>query len=276
MSSEVREKISSMLNNHNYALMTDECRDLSGTQQLSIVIRFVHDQYIDVIDYSNVVKEYFLGFVPLEEFDAATLTLKIVEFINKLNIPLRSCICLCFDQIVNLRNEKSFNQIYNRTKQFCDVNGIDLIQKYEIHCKTKISARFNDCFINLTLGRREKLSISTDFMYQIYFPVINCILVDVNGRFSSKTLSLMRSISTVYPESHFVLNIDDVDEFSRHIDADLSALKNEFIVIKSMFMSKFINDVIQFLNELIPFSTAFQQTLRMIKSSVTMTISQVT
>ncbi|CAF4502912.1 unnamed protein product [Rotaria magnacalcarata] len=97
MSSEVREKISSMLNNHNYALMTDECRDLSGTQQLSIVIRFVHDQYIDVIDYSNVVKEYFLGFVPLEEFDAATLTLKIVEFINKLNIPLRSCICLCFD-----------------------------------------------------------------------------------------------------------------------------------------------------------------------------------
>ncbi|CAM2727046.1 unnamed protein product [Rotaria socialis] len=84
----------------------------------------------------------------------------------------------------------------------------------------------------------------------------------------------MKSISTVYPESKVVLNIDDVNAFSRHIDIDSSALKNEFIVIKSMFMSTTINDVIQFLNELIPFSTAFQQTLRMIKSSIAMPISQ--
>ncbi|CAF1082444.1 unnamed protein product [Didymodactylos carnosus] len=138
--------------------MADECRDISGTQQLSIVIRSVHDQDIGVIDYSNVVKEYFLGFVRLEEFDAATLTLKIVQFLNKLNIRLQSCICLCFD--------------------------------------------------------------------------------------------------------------------GRHIDVNSSALKNEFIVIKSILMRKTINDVIQFLNELVPFSTAFPQTLRMIKSAITMPISQ--
>jgi hypothetical protein len=51
--------------------MADESRDISGTEQLSIVIRFVHDQDIDINDYSNVVKEeYFLGFLPLQEFDA--------------------------------------------------------------------------------------------------------------------------------------------------------------------------------------------------------------
>jgi len=77
--------------------MADECRDISGRQQLSIVIRFVRDLNNRTINTSNVVKEYFLGFVALKEFDAATLANKIVEFLNNLNIPLQSCICLCFD-----------------------------------------------------------------------------------------------------------------------------------------------------------------------------------
>jgi hypothetical protein len=77
--------------------MADECRDISGTQQLSIVIRFVRDLDSRTIDSSNVVKEYFLGFIALQEFDAATLANKIVEFLNDLDIALKSCICLCFD-----------------------------------------------------------------------------------------------------------------------------------------------------------------------------------
>ncbi|CAF4092305.1 unnamed protein product, partial [Rotaria sp. Silwood1] len=85
------------LHNHNYTLMADESRDISGTQQLSIVIRFVHDQDIDMNDYSNIVKDYFLGFLPLQEFDAPALAIRIVQFLNELNIPLQTCISLCFD-----------------------------------------------------------------------------------------------------------------------------------------------------------------------------------
>lgn len=76
--------------------MADECRDISGTQQLSIVIRFCSN-FNNSINRSNVVKDFFLGFIPLQAFDAATLTKAIVEFLMHLNIPLESCICLCFD-----------------------------------------------------------------------------------------------------------------------------------------------------------------------------------
>ncbi|CAF4244083.1 unnamed protein product [Rotaria magnacalcarata] len=97
MSTQIREDISSMLTNCNYALMADECKDISGRQQLSIVIRFIGDLNNRRIDTSNVVKEYFLGLVALDKFDAETLANKIVDFLNNLNIPLESCICLCFD-----------------------------------------------------------------------------------------------------------------------------------------------------------------------------------
>jgi hypothetical protein len=113
-------------------------------------------------------------------------------------------------------------------------------------------------------------------MNRIFFPLIDCMLVELNDRFSSKTLSMLKSISTVYPESENFLNIDYIDEFCAHIGADSNALKNELIVIKPMVQSKQINDVVQFLNELVPFAHAFPQTMKMITNSITMPISQVT
>ena len=77
--------------------MADECRDISGTEQLSIVIRFCSDLHDGIIDASEIVKERFLGFVPLEAFGARTLARKIIELLNRLHIPLESCISLCFD-----------------------------------------------------------------------------------------------------------------------------------------------------------------------------------
>ncbi|CAF1263221.1 unnamed protein product [Adineta ricciae] len=458
MGNQIREKVSSMVNGCMYALMADECRDISGHQQLSIVIRFVRDLNDRMASSTDVVKEYFLGFVPLEAFDAATLAQNIVEFLKQLNIPLQSCICLCFDgasvtsgchagvhvhlrkfmpkavyvhcsahrlnlvisdtckavyymldyfsivvniysfftesgvtnayfkkaqkelgliqsstlklwawtrwdsrwqaidsmidnfpailralddvseessgarsinaggllvhvkrsifiitsfilhrlfglikvlsdhlksssvdyvrgehliksiikQIEDLRNEQSFGEIYAKAKDFCDANNVDLLQQYRSRRVTAVPARFEAFVIDSTLGQREVLSSSTDFMNRIYFPLIDCMLVELNDRFSSQTLSLMKSISTVYPESGNFLDTNDINEFSQHTDADANALRNEFLVIKPMLQSKSITDVISFLNELIPLSGAFPQTLRMIKNAITMPISQVT
>ena len=80
-----------------YALMVDESKDISGKQQLSIVIRFTPDYGNTQIKDQSVVSDFFLGFIHLLEFDAATLSSKIVEFLSSLNIPLTSCIALCFD-----------------------------------------------------------------------------------------------------------------------------------------------------------------------------------
>ena len=179
-------------------------------------------------------------------------------------------------QSKELRNEQSFQQIYDTAKEFCGENGIDFVQQYRSHQTTQVPARFEAFIIDSTIGQHEVLSSSIDFMNRIYFPLIDCMLIELHDRFSSKTLSMVKSISTVYPESEHFLNIDYIDEFSLHIGADINALKNELIVIKSMVQSKTIADVVPFLNELIPFSDAFPQTIRMIKNSITMPISQVT
>ncbi|CAF4084727.1 unnamed protein product, partial [Rotaria sordida] len=160
-------------------------------------------------------------------------------------------------QITDLRNEQTFSEIYDKANEFCNVNHVDLVQQYRSRRKTVVPARFQECLIDSTLGQREMLSTLTDFMSRIYFPLIDCMLTELNDRFSLQTLSLMKNISTVYPENENFLNIDATDDFSRHIDGDSSELKSELNIIKSMHMPQPLNDIIQFLNELLPMSTAF-------------------
>ncbi|CAF3612443.1 unnamed protein product [Rotaria socialis] len=80
--------------------MADESRDISGNEQLSIVIRVVDPDvkmHIDKSEKSCPFNEYFLGFIKLNEFDAETLTSEIVRFLSCLKIDLNKCIAMCFD-----------------------------------------------------------------------------------------------------------------------------------------------------------------------------------
>ncbi|CAF2098646.1 unnamed protein product, partial [Rotaria magnacalcarata] len=45
-------------------------------------------------------------------------------------------------QIKELRDEQSFQQIYDKAKEFCGENGIDFVQQYRSHRTTQIPARF--------------------------------------------------------------------------------------------------------------------------------------
>jgi len=43
-------------------------------------------------------------------------------------------------------------------------------------------------------------------------------LIELKDRFSEKTSSLLKTLSTIYPESENFLNIDDIELFCDHID----------------------------------------------------------
>ena len=73
-----------------YAVIADETADISGTEQLSISIRFVsHENEISI-------KEVFLGFVALSDATAVGITKEIIEFIQQcgLNIEKLRGMCL--------------------------------------------------------------------------------------------------------------------------------------------------------------------------------------
>ncbi|CAF1579691.1 unnamed protein product, partial [Didymodactylos carnosus] len=69
MANQIRDSIAERLRDNVYVLLADEATDVSHNKQLSICLRLVDDQY--------QINEFFMKFVRLYRFDAATLAKEI-------------------------------------------------------------------------------------------------------------------------------------------------------------------------------------------------------
>ncbi len=85
----VRKDISNeVLKAEQFALTVDEIADVSKQEQLSIVVRYLHQQSL---------YEEFLDFIAAEGLDADSLLNKILETLAKCGIDHNACISQCYD-----------------------------------------------------------------------------------------------------------------------------------------------------------------------------------
>ncbi|CAF1686454.1 unnamed protein product, partial [Adineta ricciae] len=54
-------------------------------------------------------------------------------------------------QIKDLRAEQSFQQVYDKAKDFCNKNEIEFAHQYRSHRTTKVPARFEEFIIDSTV-----------------------------------------------------------------------------------------------------------------------------
>ncbi|CAF1489142.1 unnamed protein product [Adineta ricciae] len=93
MANQVREQISKKLRGCVFALMADETRDISGHEQLSIVVWVVSSERVPggtgfSSKHTITFNEYLVGLVKLDAFHAQTLADEIVQYFSSLNISL--------------------------------------------------------------------------------------------------------------------------------------------------------------------------------------------
>ncbi|CAF1300488.1 unnamed protein product [Rotaria magnacalcarata] len=356
LANQIQQQISEKIKGCVFALMADESRDVSGCEQLSVVIRVI-DRKVETNNdrnqYSSLFKEYFLGFVKLDQFDAETLTKEIAQLLSSLNIDLQNCIAVCFDgaavmagnnggvqallrqqyiphaiyihcyahklnlvicdvtkevpylsefysiiskiytyfhkssvtneifklvqqrlnlddgterstdarglllalneplfivtifimdrllgkikilsdqlksksldfgtahslisavinQISELRNEEEFSKLYDQIIEFSGENNIDLNNKMKERRARKTSTRFNNCLITCTIGQREEINNKNKYRIFVFYPVIDSILIEINDRFSKTNMDILRSVSSLSPDSSKFLEIDEL------------------------------------------------------------------
>ena len=85
----IRDKISKELHSSTYySVMVDESKDVSGKEQLSVVVRYL---------YQNNIHEEFLDFARLRELNANYLKDKLVQVLNMCNIAPSNCVGQTYD-----------------------------------------------------------------------------------------------------------------------------------------------------------------------------------
>lgn len=109
MSTMILNKISMEISTSVYfAIMADETKDVSKTEQLSIVVRYY---------FQGEIKERFLGFTPLTNLDANSLFLHIKQVLNKCHINIENCVAQTYDGANVMRGH---------------INGVQAIFKKEV------------------------------------------------------------------------------------------------------------------------------------------------
>ncbi|KAL4085299.1 hypothetical protein QTP88_027158 [Uroleucon formosanum] len=89
----ILEKISFELQSCNYfALIVDETKDKSKTEQLSVVVRY----YIQ-----GSIHERFMGFKPAKQLNASSLLNYIKEILQKCSVDLQKCVAQIYDGAVD-------------------------------------------------------------------------------------------------------------------------------------------------------------------------------
>ncbi|CAF4508695.1 unnamed protein product [Rotaria magnacalcarata] len=121
-----------------------------------------------------------------------------------------SLISAVINQISELRNEEEFSKLYDQIIEFSGENNIDLNNKMKERRARKTSTRFNNCLITCTIGQREEINNKNKYRIFVFYPVIDSILIEINDRFSKTNMDILRSVSSLSPDSSKFLEIDEL------------------------------------------------------------------
>ncbi|XP_067118862.1 52 kDa repressor of the inhibitor of the protein kinase-like [Centruroides vittatus] len=92
-----------------YSVLADETADISGTEQLSIGLRYFHEK-------NNEVQGVFVGFVELKGLDAKSIAQTIDEFLTKEELIPVKCVGLKFDGCSTMSGKEGGVQAILRKK----------------------------------------------------------------------------------------------------------------------------------------------------------------
>ncbi|GFQ84665.1 uncharacterized protein TNCT_411341 [Trichonephila clavata] len=100
----VTEKvIDRILNAECFSLLGDETMDVSGTEQLSLCIR-----YFDIPDLqAPVLREDFVGFIPITDQSSENLANVILQRCDELNLDMTKCVGQGYDGAANMAGHLS-------------------------------------------------------------------------------------------------------------------------------------------------------------------------
>jgi hypothetical protein len=130
MANQVRAEITKELwECEIFSLMVDEGKDVSRTQQLSVVVRYV---------YNSAVYESFLDFTPAAKLDSESLTAFILSTLRENGIDIKKCVGQCYDGAAVMSG--NLNGVQSRIKAVAP-------QANYVHCHAH---RLNLCLVDVT------------------------------------------------------------------------------------------------------------------------------
>ena len=133
--------VKELLASKYYSLIIDSTPDITHSDQLTIIIRYLLPNGKPV--------ERFCGFIPIYSHTGENLESTVINYLNKMNIDLLNCKGQSYDNASNMSGKYNGLQarLKNRNKAAhyipCSTHSLNLVGNYAAECCTSASIYFD-------------------------------------------------------------------------------------------------------------------------------------
>lgn len=184
-----------------------------------------------------------------------------------------------------MHNETTFKHLFDDVMEFAKKFDINLNQPTRFRRKTSIPTRFkNSVIITTTVGHRDRgnqqsfESNEEKFRNELFYSLIDAILIELNDRFSDENIILLSSVSAAHPGNQHFLNTEHLKPLAAHLLIDVNVLDNELNVVKHFIRDKqsSMTSIKDLLSTLEPVNEAFPATVSLLRGALCLPVSSTT
>ena len=177
----------------------------------------------------------------------------------------------------NFRTDKTWERTYQYIKDVAALNNIEPSSLESSHKrKRKHPRRLEDSVVFESTGSRDDVNCSQSLKFEIFFPIIDHILSELDRRFSNDNLMLMKSLNAFNPSSPDFLDPSSVSSFAAlySLNDDNVAIELECLLAKrTLSAANNVESVSEAYSHLLNLKSAFPSLTKLFQIALTLVVS---
>ena len=164
-----------------------------------------------------------------------------------------------------------WDKIYKYATDLANLHSINI---QTISRKRKQPGYLESSLITSTVGSRPNQSLKEDYMCQLYFPVLDTFLKEMDERFDETHQVILKGIGSCSPSSSIFLSIPDMKPFALSYGIDVTSLDIEIALTKrSLTLDASQASITEFASYLYSCQPAFKTLFEIVQVALTISIT---
>ena len=173
----------------------------------------------------------------------------------------------------DFRTDDEWEKVFNYAKSVAGINNVEISATVQSRRQRQAPRRFEDGIICQSIGARDILSSSQHYKVNVYFPVLDSILLELKNRFSHNNIEIMKGISSINPQSRKFFDVSSLKPLAILYNLDYDCLCMEVTLAKKTLAKCELENIHDVFLELLPLRSAFPILLKLVQISMTIVVS---
>lgn len=156
-----------------------------------------------------------------------SMTNKLSECLQSMQVDLAKAVRVVGavkETLQSKRSEKAFDGVWKGFENLWQkLKLVDVESELErLRRSRQLPARLQNGIVETTIGNRQQLQEASDYRHQVYFPVLDSFLAEMNRRFSDESTVIMKAVQACTPGSDTFFDPVAIEKFCQFYNIDLS------------------------------------------------------